>query len=214
MNKTILLFFLVFLTETVLATVQRKDSVIYNGYSYHVDYDLMYDYFAINPQKQPNLECSSTALSRGYIATFKIIKNEILLKNITILVKKQGYEDCTETTWKSIINEVFPGQEKVKVIWYTGLLVLPYHFISRTDAMYSSIYERYTIFEIEKGDIIKERALNTEQFTIFKEKLYQCFKETEEYSKLVKELSNKWNPRLLDSWLKEYAVGYMKKIIE
>ena len=80
--------------------------------------------------------------------------------------------------------------------------------------MYSSIYERYTIFEIEKGDIIRERALNTEQFAIFKEKLYQCFKETEEYSKLVKELSNKWNPRLLDSWLKEYAVGYMKEIIE
>lgn len=214
MIRSYILVFLLFLASIAHATIQKKDSIIFEGISYPVQYLLMEDYFKSHPDKKPVTDCYSTGLEREYIATFEIIENQIFLNDITIIVKEQGSEDCKVTSWKSVIHEVFPGIEKVSADWFSGVIVLPSHLISQTEMAYSSIYERYSIFEIVEGKITLENELNFEQYTLFKEKQFQSFKESGEYEKLSEKLVKSWGPEFTENYLKEYAIWYVKKIVK
>jgi hypothetical protein len=214
-NKILLLICLVLLTSIALATNQLRDTIIFNGYSYPVEYDILSQYFDENPSKMPNMECHSSALERGYIAEFEISENHIFLRNITIIVKKGGCKDCAEITWENVTDKVFPiHHEGVKATWFTGLIVLPYKLISSGPKFYNSIYDRYTVFEIFKGDVIKEKVFNYFQYTIFKEIQFQFFKKTKEYQEKEKRLSIAWGKEFTNEYLKEYAITHVKKIIE
>jgi hypothetical protein len=182
--------------------------------AYPVQYLLLEDYFISNPEKKPVTDCYSTGLEREYIATFEIIENQIFLKDITILVKEQGSEDCKLTTWKSVIHEIFPDLEKVSADWFTGVIVLPYNLVSQTEMVYSSIYERYSIFEIVEGKITQENELNFEQYSLFKEKQFQSFKDSGEYEKMSEKLVKSWGPEFTEKYLREYAIWYVKKIVK
>ena len=78
MNRIYVLFCILILTTKVIATQQCCDTIIYNGHSYPTQLNLLEKYFDENPEKKPKIECMSTALWRGYIATFKIKDNRIL----------------------------------------------------------------------------------------------------------------------------------------
>jgi len=214
MNRINILFLILLLATKVLATQQCCDTIIFKGHSYPVQLNLLEHYFDENPKRKPKIECSSTALWRGYIATFEIKDNRFCLKDIKKEVKKRGCKDCSERIWKSVTNKVFQGKSKVKASWFTGLIVLPYKFISRTDMAYSDVYERYTIFEIDKGDIKKEKVLNYKQYITFKEKQFQTFKKTDEYKKSELKLNKTWGKKLTGMYLKECAINRTKKIVE
>ena len=79
---------------------------------------------------------------------------------------------------------------------------------------YSDVYERYTIFEIYKGDIKKEKVLNYKQYKIFEEKQFQSYKTTDEYKKLVIKLNKAWGPRFANTYLKGYSIYHTNKIID
>ena len=214
MNRIYILFCILILTTKVIATQQCCDTIIYNGHSYPTQLNLLEKYFDENPEKKPKIECMSTALWRGYIATFKIKDNRILLKNIIKYVKKKGCVDCSKREWKSVTKKVFQGKNDVKATWFTGLIVLPYKFISRTNMAYSDVYERYNIFEIDKGGIKKEKVLNYKKYKTFEEKQFQSYKTTDEYKKLVIKLNKAWGPRFTNIYLKGYSIYHTNKIIE
>lgn len=181
----ITLFTIVFLTK-LSATAQMPDKIIYNGKEYDLFSNPLEKYFMQNPDKRPQNGSFITSLWRGYVATFEVEGNELYVKDIEVLKNSAGDEGA----WKSVMNEIFPGQTSVKVDWLTGVLVIPNGELKEYIHMgYASIYDNYLLLKIENGNFMEETNLNGEEYTEFREKQFEAFKKTEECKKLLKELS-------------------------
>jgi len=212
--RAILMILVLFLLEmTAFGTVQYPDKIIYNGKEYRLkDCYPLESYFEKYPDKRPKDGLSLTALRKGYVATFEIIDNQLYLKDIEVFngdtTNDKGH---AVFLWKSVLNEVFPNQELIKMDWITGLLLLSYN--EGIDGRYA----HFTLLEIENGEIKKEKPIGDyKECREFKEKQFQAFKETEEYeerkAELKKDKSFK-NKQDIDSFLRSFIIQYSSKIL-
>lgn len=211
-----ILLILLFSANQMFATAQAPDKIFYNGTEYKLQSNPMEDYFKRFPDKRPKSEIISTGLWRGYIATFEITDNQLFLKDIKILVNKENSGKSFDTEWKSVLTTVCPEKKKLKIDWFTGILVLPYgKVVDYVHMGYGSTYENYILIEIAAGDFKKVKEFNHEQYASFKEKQFEAFKKTEEYKKLSKDLKEKDNytDEFIDSFLKNFVVNYSSKIL-
>jgi len=183
--------FWVLASSAVFGTVQKPDKIIYRGKEYNSEnYSMVYnlenypmeEYFEKYPDKRPKSDVTSTALWRGYVATFEIQDGQLYLKDIEIEISTKVKNDRYEYSWKSVLNEVFPNQDLVKMDWVTGLLVL-----------YTSDYEQYILLEVDKGDLKSNKWFEEEEYKEFKEKQFQAFKKTEEYEKIKAKLRKEYD---------------------
>lgn len=199
-----------------LATAQYPDKLFYNGKEYALYSNPLETYFDKHPDKRPKGGMMSTALWRGYIATFEILDSQLYVKDIVIEVYDTTGEVKYKTKWKSVIDEVFPGQEKLKVDWLTGLLVIPYGKLKKYVHMgYGSTYEKYILLEIDKGDLKKGKKYNYKEYELFKDRQFEAFKQTEEYQKLKTDLKKDGSTdAFIDSFLRSYVTNYTTKILE
>ena len=216
--RIIAIFVLLVLTNlTVFGTAQYPDKIIYKGKEYSLHSNPMEKYFAQYPDKRPE-GGMSTALWRGYVATFEIKDNQLYLKDIEVMngstKNDKGYY---ETIWKSVLNEVFPNQELVKIDWMTGLLVLPYgKMVNYVHMGYGSTYANYILLEIDKGELKTEKQFKNKQYEKFKENQFQAFKKTEEYEKIKTDLKKEdnYDDKFIDSFLRSFVIEYTSKILE
>ena len=157
----------------------------------------------------------STALWRGYVAYFEIIDEQLFLTDIKIEVSDEDSKDDYETKWISAFKQVFPDKEKVKIDWYTGILILPHgKMVEYVHMGYASSYENYIILEIDKGVLKKEKKFNIKEFEVFKERQFTEFKKTDEYKKLKEDFKKKGSSdEFIDSFLKNYVINYTSKIL-
>ena len=163
-------------------TAQIPDKIIYKGEKYPLHTNPMEDYFAKYPDKRPYSTVQSSALWRGYVATFEIIDNQLYLKDIEIEIGTNDEQENYRSSRKSVINEVFPNQETVKVDWMTGSLVLPSgKMVEYVHMGYASTYEHYILLEIENGDLKSEKQLGYEEYNNIRDQKFQDFKKTDEY---------------------------------
>lgn len=201
----------------VFGTAQYPDKIIYNGKEYMLHSNPLEGYFEKYPEKRPQ-EGFSTALWRGYVATFEIRDNQLYLKDIEVMNgSKQNKDGYWETLWKSVKDEVFPNNELVKIDWMSGLLILPYgKEINYVHMGYGSIYKNYILLEIDNGDLTKEKQLKSKQYEKFKEKQFQAFKKTDEYKKIKEDLKKEgenYSDEFIDSFLRSYVIEYTSKIL-
>jgi rRNA processing protein Krr1/Pno1 len=200
------------------ATAQYSDILIYNGKKYSLTVNPMEGYFKKYPEKRP--KGGSTALWRGYVATFEIIDNELFVVDIEIenntVTIIDGKVKNAELGWKSIINECLDGQRPMKVDWFSGLLILPQGKLVKYVHMgYGSTYEYYTLIEIENGNYIREFNLNNEQYNKYRNAQYEAYKKTNEYQEIFDKLNDGTMPdEMLDYFIKTYEIEYMTKEIE
>jgi len=219
--KTMMLKILLFLFGLeVFATAQLPDKIIYKGIEYDLFSNPLETYFEKNPNRKPNLNIGgviieSSALWRGYVATFEIKDSIIFVKDIQI-----QYSDSTDGNgrvikWKSVLNEVFPEQQEIKADWVSGLLVLPFgKLINYVHMGYGSTYEDYILLEIDAGNLKLEKHFNYIEYGNFKERQFQSFKQTKEYKKIKRNLKNEGNSKkFIDSFLKSYVTDYTSKIL-
>jgi len=199
----------------VFATAQFPDKIIYNGKEYALNSNPLEDYFEKNPDKRPKGGIMSTALWRGYVATFQILDGQVYLKDIEIEVRDSTSKGRFKTNWKSVINDVFPNQAQVKVDWLTGLLVIPHgKLVNYVHMGYGSTYEKYILLEIDKGDLIKEKRFKYKDYEKFKDRQFEVFKQTEEYKKLKMDLKKDGMPdEFIDSFLRSFITNYTTKIL-
>ena len=213
--KQITLAIIVVLTAStaVFGTIQIPDKLIYKGKEYDLHTNPLESYFKKYPDKRPDKNrFAATNLWRKYVATFEIIDNQLFLKDIEITngdtIDKKG---CYHTVWKSVLNEVFPNQELIKIDWFTGLLSLSYNEVS------DYRYAYHILLEIENGEIRKEKTLGDyKKLKEFEEKQLQAFKETEEYEKIKAELKKSKdfkNKQDIDSFLQSFVIQYSSKIL-
>ena len=209
------LILLVIFNLTVFGTAQSPDKLLYNGKEYKLHTNPMESYFEKYPEKRPKSKMWSSALERGYVATFEIIDNQLYLKDIEIQTFKPFKRHRFEYEWKSVKNKVFPNQKLIKIDWVTGLLIIPYgEIVDYVHLEYGSIYEHYIILEIENGSLKKEKQLEYQEFVEFREKQFQIYKETEEYKKSKQELKEmtEWDDEFIDYVLQSYISTYIKNI--
>ncbi len=208
---TIFLFF----TVCVFATGQTPDKVIYKGKEYSLNTNPLETFFKKNPQLNPKDGWTSTALWRGYVATFKIEDNQLFVKDIVVMdVDTTGGSDTTK--WKSVFNQVFPNQEQVKVDWLTGILVIPNgKLVNYVHMGYASTYKKYILLEIQKGNLIQEKNMKRLEYEKFKNKQFKAFQKTVEYKKLKEELKKNGGgtDAFLDSFIRIYDTNYTTKIL-
>jgi hypothetical protein len=213
-----LLFFLFFSSIDIFATAQYPDKIIIKGEEKFLFSNPLESYFEDNPDKRPQREdmIVSSALWRGYVATFEITNNELYVIDVEIQISHDSIE---KHNFKliSVYNEVFLNSEPTKVDWLNGLLVIPYgEQIKYVHMGYGSTYAYYTLLEIQKGNLIKERNFNYREYEVFKEKQFQAFKKTKEYEERAKELREVEDNdvEFIDSFLKSFVVDYTSKILD
>jgi len=202
----------VFLFQTVFGTRQIPDNIIYNGKKYELWHSYpMESYFKKYPDKFPREERTpTTALWRGYIATFIIKGNQLYLKGIEIRTRDGDF------SLKSIFNQIFPDQTLVKINWVTGIFVLPVgKIIERSQKNAGEpIYENYIVLEIDKGVLKKEKQFDYKEYENFKEEQFEAFKNTDEYEKIRANLRKKrWTDKEIDSSVKYSIIEYSSKIL-
>ena len=97
--------------------------------------------------------------------------NQLFVKDIQIEYWDTTNKKSHNTKWKSVMIEVFPDQNGLKVDWLTGLLVLPYgELVNYVHMGYGSTYENYILLEINKGNYIKSKQFDYKDYEIFKAK--------------------------------------------
>lgn len=216
MKRLLLLTFAILNVVSAMATAQYPDKLIYKGKEYALHTNPLEDYFDKHPEKRPREEISSTALWRGYIATFEFTDSQLYVKDIQIQVRDSSSEERYKTKWVSVLKEVFPGEERIKTDWVTGILVIPYgKLVNYVHMGYGSTYEKYILLETDKGTLKKEKKFTFKEYEKFKDRQFEAFRKTEEYQKLKTDLQKKGSTdEFIDSFLRSYITSYTTKIIE
>lgn len=206
-----------------LTTEQMKDTLIFNGNKHPLSVFLLEPFFVKNPELNPSLKNDTpitTALWRGYVATFEIKDNDLYIIDIQLLKRTFLENNNIVHEWIPVFKDVFPDGLPKKINWYSGIIITPYgEIIDRNNLS----YERYLLFEIKKGHIHKMRDYNHEEFIRFKEKQLSEFKKTKDYKrvskklkrsnkKLAKELNLKGNFSI-DNYLFQFLFDYTSKFL-
>lgn len=216
--KFYLLILFSLITVKIFATAQIPDKLIFEKKEYKLHSNPLEEYFEKYPEKRPSQESFSTALWRGYVATFEIINNELFVKDIEVMVFVKKADGSSEIEWKSVLSEIFKDNESKKVDWLSGILVVPFGKLKNYVHMgYGSSYSKYLLFSTEKGNITGYKQLKINEYEKFKDLQFQAFKKTEEYKKIKIELMNESkdnNEAFIDDFLRNYIVNYTSKFLE
>ena len=203
------------LSLTTLATAQYPDKIIFNGTEYNLDSNPLESYFEINLDKRPKGDLKSTALWRGYRATFEMRDSQLFVKDIQIQYLDTTDKNDQDIKWKSVMRDVFPDKVNVKVDWLSGLLVI--NFGKRVNYYatgYDSSFEQYLLLEIDKGNYIKSKQYNDKEFESFKDRQFSAYKKTADYretkAKLEKDGSS---DESTDNFLRSVVTKYTSKIL-
>ena len=178
MRLNLVFLILLFFSAQSFSTAQAPDILIIDGETIDLQSNPLEVYFKSNPDKKSDEWALSTGLWRGYVAEFKIENSYLIVSDIKVQLKKE--EDHRK--WFSVIDQVMPKEERV-VSWYDGLLIAPQGKIVNFIRMgYASEFEKYTIFLLEGGKVIKRRSFSLEEYKVYKKKQFQMYKMTEEYT--------------------------------
>lgn len=193
MKRVYIFIFLCLGCLSGFATIQISDKLIYNGKEYKLNNFYLESYFERNPDKRP--EYRTTALWRGYVATFEIENDQLFVTNIEI---ESDGEDG-RIVMKTIFDKIFPGSKKVKVNWFSGIFLGGFNDKLRR---YFNEFDNYCLFEIKEGDIIKNKELKEKEYKKFKKQQAQAFEKTEEFQICIRKIKEDHTNRIKE--MKEY----------
>ncbi|MBB3955293.1 hypothetical protein [Novosphingobium sediminicola] len=133
-------------------TSQIPDTIYYQDRRCDLMATPLEAYFEQGPAR-PELDCSYSALWRGYIATWRLVEGRLFLVYL-----RPGMADGPKLT----LGTVFPGQgRRVLASWFTGSLrISEGHCQEWLEGGFMNAHERETLVEIAEGWVISERTLD------------------------------------------------------
>jgi hypothetical protein len=176
----------------VNATPRAADTFLYEGLDYQLyrigDMHSVYPmeaYFSKFPDKRPKAQgLSHSGLRRGYLATFEIVKDYLILSDIEILISG-GLDPETnypQVSRKSVLEGLSLKGEALKIDWYTGILELVRgELLEEIKWLEPLKYKNYTLLEIKNGKLIDKRNFSFKEYEQFKDEQFLAFKKTEKY---------------------------------
>ncbi|WP_320052977.1 hypothetical protein [uncultured Acetobacteroides sp.] len=201
---------------SVYCSTQLPDKIFYKDSTYSLETNPLVYYFKEHPEKRPMLGIGSKAscLLRAYVGSFSIINNRLYVKNIEYLDQVKDSKNRDSLAFVSAMNVVFPGQTLFSCDWYSGYLVLSYgKKIKNVDMSYASVYEKYYVIKVVKGEILGEQKMSFDEYEKFKDSQFGLFQQTSEY-KMIREKFEKDGKsiRESDEWLKMFPPLFTSKI--
>ena len=182
--------FLLF-ASTALATAQYPDRMVYDGQTYSLLTNPLNRYFEANPGRHPSEAgdteglVTSSALWRGYIATFALENDLLVLRDFEVL-RSTGDPDEFDTEFVSEIDRFFETPESRLLDWYSGIMVIPQGEMTHYVHMgYASLYESYLLLRVENGRIKETASFDADEFLNFKRRQFAVFRKSDEYRDLV-----------------------------
>ncbi|MEA3372465.1 MAG: hypothetical protein U9Q62_02120 [Campylobacterota bacterium] len=143
------LFFILFFSTALFATVQVHDTIIYQDKEYplyHFPLDSYVYKKGIRHRDLFPVQC--TAVWRGYVAKWKIIDDTLFL-----VALRNG--ECVPKPPEIPLSKLFPSQEgPIKATWYSGDLLIPEGEIIEFFNGYNPTYEKELWLKFENGVII------------------------------------------------------------
>jgi hypothetical protein len=205
------LFLLLFIFQCffISATPQRPDIIILNGIEYNIiPPSVMSEYYQDYPRKRPK-PSGATNLYRGYIATYEIKNNELLVNDIN--GQRRELEDIRISDFDWINNLYKRARErcsnlphKMKADWYSGLLFIAQ---DRLTPFYESRNGYFTVIEIENGNVIKSFVMSNEQC----EKYFDARYKIETKSDVFQNVYNRLNDGIMPDEILEYFIRTYNK---
>jgi hypothetical protein len=180
------------LAAAASGTAQYPDKIVVDGETYKLHTNPLEGYFEANPDKRHPREPPetgnhkmSTALWRGYVATFGFDDDTLVLLELETL-NPLARHDNDEPEFVSSIDKYFPDAESRICDWYSGLLVLPHgdleHYVHLG---YGSIYEHQLLLRVVDGRIVDRAEMTRDEFLDYKRQLFALFMKTPEYKEAV-----------------------------
>ena len=222
MSKTIRLVvwsFVVLFAIFLFATAQEGDILLLDGKKYFIYTNPLAPFLQKNPGKLPRPEVTSSSNWRGYIATWAVKNDRLVLVDVEMkhAVTKPG-EQGFSTEPRSVMSEMFPGQKDVLADWFSGHVVIPdgelVHYVHMG---YASIYEKYILLRVENGVVTRKWKADTAGFIKFRDAQFSAYKKTEEYRQAL-ERANKegsMSSEQNEEFLREfYSERYMSMIFD
>lgn len=220
MRAIILILLLSCCMDAAYGTAQVPDCLIYKGKTYDLHNNPLEAYFEEHPKKRPEGDVSSTALWRGYIATFEIQDQLLILKDIQIQVyeHRDGREEwMPNVTLKSVLKEVFPEGGTLKIDWCTEILVLPSGKLKDyVHHGYASTFEQYLLFEVKAGRLIQSKSFDTTGYLAFKKQQFERFKTKAAYQTYLAKWKEKYDytevevDEILERNILKYLDGFLE----
>jgi hypothetical protein len=216
-KKITILMLLAVVSLTMLrATAQEADIISYNDSQYGLLCNPLDSFFKLYPDKKSHGNVVSSSNWKGYIATWEIKNQHLYLLDVTVEVSDETGNHFSQT--KSVLHEVFPDQNEVVADWYDGLLIIPIgKMVGYVHMEYGSSFEEYLLIQVKKGEVIKEKMFNNEDYFSFRKRQFQDFKKTQEYRDIVKKLNKdkkEGRPEEdMDRFLFNYHIEYTSKFL-
>jgi hypothetical protein len=158
---------------------QTPDIVIHNGIRYSTQNDPLFSYLRLKEERpggpRPLKEkwrwiatertIESSALLRGYIATYEIVDNELILKNI---VQERGriFSDYTISILGRFLSTAGVSGSVFKMDWFTGTLILGGGKVVY-GGYFEVIYEYHLQLKFENGILVKETRMDYMEYLLF-----------------------------------------------
>ncbi|HET8773008.1 MAG TPA: hypothetical protein VFP80_04425 [Thermoanaerobaculia bacterium] len=167
------------------ATAQSPDLLEMDGKTYRIHTNPLAPFLAANPGRLPKPAIISTGLWRGYIATWAVHENRLLLKDVRMLTKAAMDSKADESKrYRSVLKEMFGDGAPQPTAWFTGHLIVPMgELVDYVHMGYGSTYSSYLVLTIVQGELRERRKLSAEAFLKFRRTQYAAYRRTPEYAK-------------------------------
>src|SRR6267154_322237 len=177
------------------ATAQQGDVLVLKGKQYFIYTNPLRVFLEQNPGKLPKSDVVSSSNWRGYVATWGVKDDRLVLTDVGVLqaVTKPG-ESGFSTELHSAMSDFFPGQKQVVASWFTGHIIIPRgKVVNYVHMGHASTYENYIILRVEKGVVTRNWTANTASFIRFRDSQFAAYKKTEEYRTALVETAKEAN---------------------
>ena len=198
MSITLLFILIQSISNTVSATAQVPDILLYKGKEVSIFNNPLESYYSEDNRPEFILDqeaCLSTACWRGYIGKWEIYDDKLYL----IELKSFCYED---DGIKADLSYMFKGKyqsNKVLADWYSGNLIISRGKLLYYDHMgYESVYQKEINIEIKNGVVHKIEKHNNSKTRL-------KYLESDNLSQIVIENLDPDDLNLIDSELKAYV---------
>ena len=127
-------------------TRQAGDILKYKGRRRHISTEPLKTY--LENRKDAGFVYNSTALVRGYIATWEIKNKRLLLISLIGFIENQKQVD---------LNFLFPNETEVFASWFSEDIRIPEgKFLKKINLGYASIFEKDHLITFENGILVNE----------------------------------------------------------
>ena len=205
MTRRLLLVLLALAAAVPLwATAQAPEVLKFEGKTYSMHTNPLEPYLAEHAHALPQPTVRSSALWRGYIATWVVRDGKLFLEDVRMLT--------SDNHDRSVMKSLFPDGAPQVATWFTGNLIVPTGELVRYVHMgYGSTYSSYLIATVTKGEVGQVRRMNAAEFDAFRHAQFEAFKKTKEYRRDLDE-AKKGDKDANDEFVEKFLFAFDSEV--